>query len=310
MTDRAFLEAYFDVLHHPMEEDGVDFWWVDWQQGKKTRIPGLDPLWMLNHYHYLDSTRAGGAGLTFSRYAGIGSHRYPVGFSGDTIISWESLQFQPYFTASASNVGYGWWSHDIGGHMMGARDDELAARWVQLGVFSPINRLHSTSNPFSGKEPWNFNKRAEMIMGDFLRLRHELIPYLYTANRRASFEGCPLVRPLYWEEPEQKEAYEFPNEYYFGSELLAAPITERMDLEADLSGVNAWIPDGIWFDYQNSRCLQRRERSVPEALTGWEARGIRTAWRPIFSLARTAVSAYGKTTGEQKQMEKMMTGGL
>ena len=60
VTDRAFLEAYFDVLHHPMEEDGVDFWWVDWQQGKKTRIPGLDPLWMLNHYHYLDSTRAGG----------------------------------------------------------------------------------------------------------------------------------------------------------------------------------------------------------------------------------------------------------
>ncbi len=253
VTDRAFLEAYFDVLHHPMEEDGVDFWWVDWQQGKKTRIPGLDPLWMLNHYHYLDSTRAGGAGLTFSRYAGIGSHRYPVGFSGDTIISWESLQFQPYFTASASNVGYGWWSHDIGGHMMGARDDELAARWVQLGVFSPINRLHSTSNPFSGKEPWNFNKRAEMIMGDFLRLRHELIPYLYTANHRACFEGCPLVRPLYWEEPEQKEAYEFPNEYYFGSELLAVPITERMEPEAELAGVKAWIPEGVWFDYQNSR---------------------------------------------------------
>ena len=81
--------------------------------------------------------------------------------------------------------------------MMGARDDELAVRWVQLGVFSPINRLHSTSNPFSGKEPWNFNKRAEMIMKDFLRLRHELIPYLHTANRRASLEGCPLIRPLY-----------------------------------------------------------------------------------------------------------------
>ena len=191
---------------------------------------------------------------------------------------------------------------------MGVRDDELAARWVQLGVFSPINRLHSTSNPFSGKEPWNFNKRAEMIMGDFLRLRHELIPYLYTANRRASFEGCPLVRPLYWEEPEQKEAYEFPNEYYFGSELLAAPITERMDLEADLAGVKAWIPDGIWFDYQNSRIYQGGKQMM--LYRTLEARGIRTAWRPIFSLARTAVSAYGKTTGEQRQMGKMMTGGL
>ena len=74
---------------------------------------------MLNHYHYLDSMRGGKRGLTFSRYSGPGSHRYPIGFSGDTIISWKSLDFQPYFTANASNIGYGWWSHDIGGHMQG-----------------------------------------------------------------------------------------------------------------------------------------------------------------------------------------------
>ena len=89
-----------------MEEDGVDFWWLDWQQGTVTKIPGLDPLWMLNHYHYLDSVWKGKRQLTFSRYAGPGSHRYPIGFSGDTIITWESLKFQPYFTANASNIGY------------------------------------------------------------------------------------------------------------------------------------------------------------------------------------------------------------
>ena len=65
--------------------------------------------------------------MTFSRYAGPGSHRYPVGFSGDTIITWESLDFQPYFTATASNIGYGWWSHDIGGHMWGYKNDEMTA---------------------------------------------------------------------------------------------------------------------------------------------------------------------------------------
>ena len=70
--------------------------------------------------------------MTFSRYAGPGSHRYPVGFSGDTIVTWESLRFQPYFTANASNIGYGWWSHDIGGHMFGYRDEELEVRWYQL----------------------------------------------------------------------------------------------------------------------------------------------------------------------------------
>ena len=122
--------------------------------------PGIDPLWMLNHFHFLDSGRDGRRPLTFSRYAGPGSHRYPVGFSGDTLISWASLDFQPEFTATASNIGYGWWSHDIGGHIGGVRDDELATRWVQLGVFSPILRLHSSSNPFLVKEPWPYPARG------------------------------------------------------------------------------------------------------------------------------------------------------
>ena len=147
-------------LHHPLEDEGVDFWWLDWQQGGVTRIAGLDPLWLLNHFHYLDSGRDGRRPLTFSRYAGVGSHRYPVGFSGDTVISWASLDFQPYFTATASNVGYGWWSHDIGGHFFGVKDDELATRWVQLGVYSPILRLHSSLSPFNTKEPWRFGARG------------------------------------------------------------------------------------------------------------------------------------------------------
>ena len=158
-TDPDFVEAYLEELHHPLEDEGVDFWWLDWQQGGVTKVPGLDPLWLLNHLHFLDSGRDGRRPLTFSRYAGIGSHRYPIGFSGDTHITWESLDFQPYFTATASNAGYGWWSHDIGGHFKGYRDDELATRWVQLGVFSPVNRLHSGLNPFNTKEPWRFDGR-------------------------------------------------------------------------------------------------------------------------------------------------------
>ena len=165
-TDPDFLEAYFEELHHPHEDDGVDFWWLDWQQGGVTRIPGLDPLWLLNHFHYLDSGRAGKRPLTFSRYAGIGSHRYPVGFSGDTHMTWESLDFQPSFTATASNAGYGWWSHDIGGHFKGYKDDELTTRWVQLGVFSPILRLHSGLNPFNTREPWRFDSDSERVMTD------------------------------------------------------------------------------------------------------------------------------------------------
>lgn len=270
LTDPRFVRAYFD-MHHDLEADGVDFWWIDWQQGGVTRQPGLDPLWVLNHMHYCDSARDGRWPLILSRFAGPGSQRYPVGFSGDTIVTWESLRFQPYFTATASNIGYGWWSHDIGGHMFGYRDEELEARWYQLGVFSPINRLHSSCSPFSGKEPWNFRPEIRAIMDDALRLRHRMIPYLHTMNWRASRTGLPLVEPMYWGSPDIDAAYHVPNEYMFGTELLAAPITEPMDKSSRRGKADVWLPQGDWFDFFTGR---RYSASSPN--------GRRmTVWRPL-----------------------------
>ena len=252
LTNPDFVDAYFD-MHHRMEAEGVDFWWLDWQQGGVTRQKGLDPLWMLNHMHYLDSGRGGNWPLTFSRYAGSGSHRYPVGFSGDTIVTWESLQFQPYFTATASNIGYGWWSHDIGGHMCGYRNEHLEARWYQLGTFSPINRLHSSNSQFMGKEPWNFSAEVRDSMVGSLRLRHMMLPYLYTMNYRAAFEGMPLVEPMYWADPNNPQAYEVPDEFRFGTELLVAPIVSDNDDSAQLGSTEAWLPQGEWYDFFDGR---------------------------------------------------------
>jgi len=252
LTNPDFVDAYFD-MHHRMEAEGVDFWWLDWQQGGVTRQKGLDPLWMLNHMHYLDSGRGGNWPLTFSRYAGPGSHRYPVGFSGDTIVTWESLAFQPQFTATASNIGYGWWSHDIGGHMFGYRDEELEVRWYQLGAFSPINRLHSTDSPFNGKEPWNFHGDAERAMTSALRLRHAMIPYLYTMNRRAAFDNEPLVQPLYWDYPEIEAAYKLTDEFRFGTELLVAPIVDPAERSVQRAKADVWLPQGEWFDFFDGR---------------------------------------------------------
>lgn len=243
-----FMENYFEIMHHPLEEEGVDFWWIDWQQGTHSSVPGLDPLWMLNHYHFLDSGRDGKRPMTFSRYAGPGSHRYPVGFSGDTIVTWESLDFQPYFTSTASNMGYGWWSHDIGGHMHGYRNDELETRWMQYGVFSPIMRLHSTNNEFNGKEPWRFPEEKRQVMNEFLRLRHRLIPYLYTMNYRSWKEGAPLVAPLYYDYPEQEEAYQVKNGYFFGTELLVFPATTPRIAGINQSETTGWLPKGIYTD--------------------------------------------------------------
>lgn len=247
-TSREFVDAYLRHLHHPLEEQGVDFWWLDWQSGDVSRVPGLDPLRLLNQVHHEDSGRGGRRPLTFSRYAGPGSHRYPVGFSGDTIATWASLAFQPYFTATAANIGYHWWSHDVGGHMFGTTDPELLARWVQLGVLSPVNRLHSSASPFGSKEPALLEPRARAVVTAFLRLRHVLVPYLYTAAVASHEGGVALARPLYHEHPDAPQAYEHPNEYLLGPDLLVAPITAPADPRSRLGAVRTWLPEGTWTD--------------------------------------------------------------
>lgn len=247
--DTAFIRAYFQYVIHPLQAQGVDFWWLDWQQGTTSRVPGLDPLWLLNYYHFMDADRDVQRPMILSRYAGPGSHRYPIGFSGDSIISWKSLDFQPFFTANAANIGYGWWSHDIGGHAAGSRDVELQTRWVQFGAFSPIFRLHSTSNPFNGKEPWRYPEPGKSIMVRFMRLRHRLIPYLYTLNWRCHTFGELPVEPMYYQYPKESAAYSVKNQYQFGSALIVCPITQPGSAITRRGAVTTWLPPGEYFDF-------------------------------------------------------------
>ena len=247
-ADKNFREAYFKDVMHPYENDGVDFWWIDWQQGEADEKNPVDPLFLLNHYHYMDMKNGHKRPMIFSRYAGVGSHRYPIGFSGDTVSTWKSLKFQPYFTATASNIGYGWWSHDIGGHMMGDKNEERLIRWIQFGVFSPIMRLHSSASPFFNKEPWNVSEPYRSVMGEFMRLRHQLIPYIYTMSHKTYTEGQMLIEPMYYRLPDEKAAYECGNEYFFGDNLLVGAITEETDAITRLAKINMLIPDGKWYD--------------------------------------------------------------
>jgi alpha-glucosidase (family GH31 glycosyl hydrolase) len=251
LLNPKFLDAYFKILHHPYEADGVDFWWIDWQQGKKSAVKGLDPLWLLNHYHTLDINRGGKKGIILSRYSKLGSHRYPIGFSGDYTTAWKSLKFQPYMTATATNVGYTWWSHDIGGHQFGRGDDELYLRWVQSGVFSPINRLHSTKGAFASKEPWVYRRDVEEYAISILRFRHKMLPYLYTANVLTATAAEPLISPMYYNltvSDNVKQAYKSKASFFFGSQLVVAPIATKIKKNFNRSGVKFYLPTGEWTD--------------------------------------------------------------
>ena len=245
-TSDDFINAYFKILHRPYERDGVEFWWIDWQQGTQSAMPGLDPLWALNHYHTLDNATEH-APLILSRYSGIGSHRYPLGFSGDTVVSWKSLEFLTYFTAMGTNAGYTWWSHDIGGHMSGVKNDELYMRYVQFGVFSPINRLHCVSSKLVTKEPSVYMNGTGLIAEEFLRLRHKMIPFLYSASYETHVNGRALIEPMYYAYPNDEEAYSCDGQYMFGDQLIVAPITKPGDTKG-FSHKKVWLPEGRWTD--------------------------------------------------------------
>lgn len=248
--DENYLKGYFELMHHPKETEGIDFWWMDWQQEKVLKIEELEVLWWLNHIHYMDLGRDGiKRPMMFSRWSKTGNHRYPIGFSGDTIVSWESLAFQPYFTSTAANVGCFWWSHDIGGHMCGIESGEIFTRWVQFGVFSPIFRIHSAKNIFQDRRPWAYDKECYHIIKKYMNLRHKMIPYMYSINYKSK-EGIPLVAPMYYYSSEEK-AYHRKNQYYFGTELVVSPyVSEKLE-KVNLTRGSIWLPEGEWFNLFN-----------------------------------------------------------
>ena len=253
ITDKKYAINYMNILHHPLEKQGIDFWWLDWQQEPTTSLPGVNPTWWLNYVHFTDQQREGKRPLLFHRWGGLGNHRYQIGFSGDTVSVWDSLAFQPWFTATAANVGYAYWSHDIGGHMPGAVDPELYTRWVQFGAFSPILRTHTTKNPDSERRIWAYPEPYSSILRDTFQLRYAMEPYLYTEARRTYDTGIAFLRPLYYDWPESSEAYASKDEYLFGDQILAAPVVSPADKASGLATRSVWLPAGEWIEWPTGR---------------------------------------------------------
>ncbi len=133
--------------------------------------------------------------------------------------------------------------------MGGIEDPELYTRWLQFGVFSPILRMHCTNNPFHERRPWGYDAEVKRITSEAMRLRHALIPYLYTMAWRNHQAHIPLVRPIYFDHPNLEQAYHCPDQYLFGSELIAAPVINPMDPDLRHSRQAVWLPEGEWYGF-------------------------------------------------------------
>lgn len=254
-----FAKSFFNTIIRDHEREGVDFWWIDWQQHLTSPYTnGLGETFWCNHVFYNDmvKNRPDRRPVIFHRWGGLGSHRYQIGFSGDALINFPTLAFQPYFTATASNVGYGYWGHDLGGHAWtdekNANDPELVLRWIQFGVFTPIFRTHATKDSRIERQIWKFPNFP--AMRDAVKLRYSLFPYIYTMARETYDTGISICRPLYYSYPEIEEAYRYEDEYMFGSDILVAPVTEAGSNGKSLKEI--WFPEGKWWSVSTGELIE------------------------------------------------------
>lgn len=243
--DSKLIDVYLNVLIHPLDDIDVDFYWLDEESKEKQK-----DMFYLNHYHFYDMMRNyKRRPMILARNTNIAAHRYPVLYSGKTIVSWDTLKMIPINNMSATNIGVSFWSHDIGGYYKGVEDNELYTRYVQLGVFSPILKFGSDKGEYYKREPWRWGIKTYQIVKNYLNLRHRLIPYLYAEAYKYHKYGMPLIMPLYYKFPEMYDDDNYKNEYYFGSEFFIAPITKKKEYIMDRVIHRFFLPDGVWYDF-------------------------------------------------------------
>eukprot|EP00656_Telonema_subtile_P013176 TRINITY_DN16684_c0_g1_i3.p1 TRINITY_DN16684_c0_g1~~TRINITY_DN16684_c0_g1_i3.p1 ORF type:complete len:817 (-),score=152.03 TRINITY_DN16684_c0_g1_i3:124-2574(-) len=272
-ANETYARSLEDVVLQPLEKDGLDYWWIDWQQGGNhggCAGKKQNPTIWTNKVRSTDHIRRGTSkrGMVLARWGGLGSHRYQVGFSGDVKdLSWENMAYQPYFSLTATNVGFGYWSHDITGP---AGDYELYTRWIQWASYSGVFRSHdrgesaggcdstfprsATSDQCSVVKVWNVPTENFEANRAAMTQRAKLVPYLYSLAREAYDTGVGPLRPLYYEFPEFDRAYSAQADgsyaqYMLGPSLLVAPIVHPASNKTDdLAPKSIWVPPGSWYD--------------------------------------------------------------
>lgn len=218
---------------------------------------------MLIHYIYKNlSKNMQRRGLIFSRNPGIASHRYPALYSGNTKVSWKTLKYLPYFNITSSNLGLSYYSHDIGGYEGGVEDSELYTRYVQFGTYSPIFRFSSKEGRYYKREPWKWDIFTESIVKDYIRIRHRLIPYIYSEMYKYSKDGINLIKPLYLDYEKILDEPLYKNEYHFGKELFVCPITEPKDKVMNRVVHRMYLPEGTWYDFKTGKKFPGGKRYV------------------------------------------------
>jgi len=255
-------KAYF-WLQEPFLQQGVSAFWLDWCCDASTvSTLGLTPDSWINQLYAQDMIASGRRGFVLSRigsgiydensYTGDidvpatgawSDHRNAIAFTGDADSDFTTLAFEVKLTpAEGAAIGEPYISNDIGGYTGDELPDDLYVRWIQMGTFSPIMRLHSDHG---NRLPWEYDAAAEVAAERFMRLRESLVPYLYETAEEAHGEGLPMAREVELDWPDQPDALKATDEWMLGDSLLVAPIYTP----GTTATRSVWLPPGEWTDF-------------------------------------------------------------
>jgi hypothetical protein len=250
------------ALQQSFQQQGVAFWWLDWCCDASTvSMVGVTPDSWIDHLYAQEMVDRGQRGFVLARIGGSNAdpeevypagpwsdHTSSIAFTGDAWGTWNTLAQEAELTSAESAIGEPYVSSDIGSYLgppptqSAADPPDLYDRWVQLGTFQPILRLHSNGGD---RLPWEYSQPVRNIAESFLRLRAALIPYTYTLAAQANQTGLPMARPLYLDYPDLPAAYSNPTEYLYGADMLVAPVTTP----GNVAPTTVWFPPGRWVDY-------------------------------------------------------------
>lgn len=255
-------QDWFWDLYHARIKEGVAGWWCDLGEperhpaeiqhinGSAERVHNLYSLeWaeMLhqNYRKFYPQTRL----FTLIRSGFAGMQRYgAVTWSGDIQRSFKGLSIQPSIMLGMGLNGFGYMHSDLGGFTDGPQDEELYVRWLQFGMFNPIVRPHGFQVP---PEPIHYSQQAQNIVRRYAQLRYALLPYNYTLAWENSTTGTPLARPLFFYEPQNSQLLNTDDVYYWGKNLLIAPILQSAQTERTF-----YLPQGYWFNFFTDQLYQ------------------------------------------------------
>lgn len=246
-SDLKAVDVFLKVLLHPLESLGVDFFWNDYYDQDKNK------MYLMNYYMHLDMMRNNKRSMVLSRNSTYDAHLFNVLYSGRNVIDWNLLKSLPFYTLNSANIGACFWSHDIAGSTGGVEDSDFYVRSVQYGVFSPILRFNTVRGLYFKREPWKWDVVTNTIASDYLKLRHRLIPYIYSECYEYHKTGKLLIQPFYYYNIKFYDDENYANQYYFGSSFMISPIIKPMDPDMNRTIQRFYIPEGVWYDFKDGK---------------------------------------------------------